>query len=110
MFHMLSCFSVRPNVDTKDLKAAMTELSDYMKSHGLLHSIGPLGERRSETAMDTDEERDHKYFFQTTFHNAEQCEAAYKHILSADPLESRPHREMMAMIAPNPVFICWEDV
>jgi hypothetical protein len=59
--------------------------------------------------MDTDDERDHEYFFITSFRDRAQCDLAVEHIyLHSEPADTR-HKTVYAKVM-DPVFICWEDV
>lgn len=82
--------------------------SDHMKAMGLIESVGPIGLRDSETPMDTDKERNHRYFFVTTFLDKSQCDRSYEYILghteSGDTFHDGVYKKVV-----DPVFICFED-
>ena len=109
MFHMLSCFNLKPGVEVAGFRDAVAELSTYLQGKNLLHATGPLGRRQRHPVMDTDAERDHEYFFIMSFTDRAQCDRAveqiYKHEGSGDEI----HKSVYGKIS-DPVFICWQDV
>ncbi|MEO1042015.1 MAG: hypothetical protein AAFX52_06970 [Pseudomonadota bacterium] len=110
MFHMLSCFSLVEGVETQDFLAAIDAFNRHMIDASLLSSAGPVGRRCAGTPMDTDEARDHEYFFVSTFSDRAQCDAAYAYILDAGPVISNIHEAVMSKVKDDAVFICWEDL
>jgi hypothetical protein len=63
MFHMLTCFNLKPNYTLDDFRRSITDFTEHMQASDLVHSTGPIGHRQSDTIMDTDSERNHEYFF-----------------------------------------------
>lgn len=106
---MLSCFDLEPGEDIETFRSAYADFVAYMKSIDLVEDSGPIGRRRSDTPMDTDDERGHEYFVVMSFRDRTQVDAAYALIKEhAEPSESS-HNEVYKMIR-NPVFICWQDL
>jgi len=109
MFHMLSCFDLKPGEDIESFRQAYEDLVAYMKSIDLVESSGPIGKRQSDTPMDTDDERDHDYFAIMSFKDRPQVDAAYAYIMEhVEPGESS-HNGVYHKVQ-NPVFICWQDL
>ncbi len=109
MFHMLSCFNLKPGVSIKDFRQSYDDFVAYMKSIDLAEGSGPVGQRQNDTPMDTDEERDHEYFAVMTFRDRPQVDAAYAYIMEhVEPGESS-HNGVYHKVD-NPVFICWQDL
>ena len=70
MFHMLTCFDLKPDVEIGAFRAAYSDFVAYMRSIDLVERSGPIGRRQSDTKMDTDGERDHAYFVIMTFRSS----------------------------------------
>ena len=109
MFHMLSCFNLKPGVDVDNFRKAYAEFVSHMKSAGLVEESGPIGRRQSDTPMDTDSEREHEYFVIMSFNDRDQVDAAYAFIESQREIGGTSHSEVYAKVA-NSVFICWQDL
>ena len=84
MFPMLTCFNLAPDVSIDEFRQALDEFYAVMRDEDLLHAYGPIGRRQSDTIMDTDDERDHEYFFTTTFRDRAQCDRAVDYIMPHD--------------------------
>jgi len=108
MFRMLSCFDLEPEADFETFQAEYMEFVEDMRRLGLVESTGPIGQRRSDTPMDTDDERGHQYFVITNFCDRAQVDAAYDYIRGQREPGNAIHRSVYAKVV-NPVFICWED-
>jgi hypothetical protein len=109
MFHMLTCFHLKPGVELDTFRAAYADFVKYMKKMDLVAGSGPIGERQNDTKMDTDRQRDHKYYVILSFRDRAQVDAAYTHLVPhAEPAESA-HKAVYSR-ALNPVFICWQDI
>ena len=76
MFHMLTCFDLKAGVEMPNFRAVYLDLVAYMQSVGLVESTGPIGQRQSDTKMDTDGERNHEYFFRGTLRKCVNREMA----------------------------------
>ncbi|MGI9315862.1 MAG: hypothetical protein ACR2QW_00905, partial [bacterium] len=60
MFHMLSCFNLKPETSIEEFSSALLNFAAHMKRLNLMESVGSVSLRNSDTPMDTDEERGHK--------------------------------------------------
>jgi hypothetical protein len=109
MFHMLSCFDLKPGIDIDVFQSAYCAFAEKMKQIGLVESTGPIGARQSDTPMDTDNERKQQYFVVMSFRDRSQVDAAYAHILKHIEPGDATHDEVYTRVA-NPVFICWQDL
>lgn len=109
MFHMLSCFHLKPGEDIEIFRSAYSAFVEEMKAVGLVESSGPVGRRQSDTPMDTDDERDHEYFAVMTFRDRAQVDAAYARIMRHDGPEDEAHNAVYTRVL-RPVFICWQDL
>jgi len=108
MFHMLTSFNLKPGVSLEDYAAAVARFSEHMKSVDLLHSTGPIGNRQKHGIMDTDE-RNHAYFFISTFLDRKQCDNAVDYIIAREEPGASIHKEVFTKVV-DQVFTCWEDV
>jgi hypothetical protein len=109
MFYMLTCFHLKPNVQLDEFRAAYSNFVKYMQGKDLVAGTGAIGERQNDTKMDTDKERDHKYFVLMSFRDRAQVDAAHAHLIPhAEPAESA-HKAVYSK-AHNPIFICWQDI
>jgi len=109
MFHMLTCFDLKPGVEPEDFRAAYAAFVDYMKSIDLVHGTGPIGRRQSDTRMDSDGERDHQYFLLMSFRDRAQVDAAYAHLVPHEEPAESAHKSVYGKVR-NQIFICWQDL
>lgn len=109
MFHMLSCFDLKPEETLDDFRKSYAAFIADMKKQGLVESSGAIGRRQSDTPMDTDDERDHEYFVILSFKNREQVDQAYDYIKQHFEPGDRSHSDMYQRVQ-SPIFICWQDV
>ncbi len=109
MFHMLTCFNLKQGVSMREFEAALTRFSNHMQEADLVQSTGPIGERQNDTPMDTDAERDHRYFFFTTFRDRAQCDDAYAYLKKHEEPGVSIHHTIYSRVE-NPIFICWQDL
>ena len=109
MFHMLSCFNVKPDENIDSFRSAYARFVDEMKDADLVESTGPIGSRQSDTPMDTDDERTHEYFVIMSFRDRNQVDAAYAHIKKHIEPGEASHDAIYTKVL-NPVFICWQDL
>ncbi len=109
MFHMLSCFDLKPGEDIGAFRSAYMNFVAYMKSVDLVESSGPIGRRESDTPMDTDDERDHEYFAVMSFRDRTQVDTAYAYIMKHVEPGETSHNNVFEKVQ-NPVFICWQDL
>jgi len=109
MFHMISCFNLKPGEDIETFRSAYTAFVDEMKKVDLVESSGPIGRRQNDTPMDTDEQRDHEYFTVMSFRDRAQVDAAYDHIMQHVGTTDAAHDTVYTRVC-DPVFICWQDL
>lgn len=109
MFHMLTCFDLKPNVTIEEFSRSVKLYEQHMRELHLTRSMGPIGERKRDTIMDTDDERDHQYFFISTFENRAQCDEAVNYILRHENPGDSIHKDVYSKVK-NQVFICWQDI
>ena len=81
----------------------------HLKERDLVQSMGPIGQWQRDTIMDTDDERDHQYFFISSFQNRTQCDRAVNYILLHEEPGDSIHKAVYAKVR-NQVSICWEDL
>ena len=109
MFHMLTCFNLKPEFHIDEFRQVASNFTAYMKDRQLVHSMGPIGRRQSDTILDTDDERDQEYFFIMSFQDRAQSDMAVEFILSREEPEASTHNYVNSMITDH-IFICWEDL
>ncbi len=109
MFHMLSCFNLKPGENIDTFNTAYRLFVDEMKTIDLVESTGPIGRRQNDTPMDTGDERNHEYFVIMSFRDREQVDTAYDHIMQHVGSSDAAHDSVYTR-AGDPVFICWEDL
>ncbi len=109
MFHMLTCFNLKPEFQIDEFRQAAADFTTLMKDRQLVHSMGPIGRRQSDTILDTDDERDQEYFFIMSFQDRAQCDLAVESILSREEPGASTHNDVNSMIT-DQIFICWEDL
>jgi hypothetical protein len=108
MMYLHTSFDLAEGVSLDAYKSALREFTAVMKSGDLIVDTGPVLERCRHPVMDTDEERGHQYFFVMSFADRAQCDAAVRHIQSADPGGDPAHRALQKDII-RPIFSCWVD-
>ncbi len=109
MFHMLTCFDLKPGVEMPEFAAALDRYAEHMLSRDLLAAVGEIGRRQRDTILDTDEGHSQDYFFIMQFRDRAQADAATELIEAGDEAADPIHRAMYAK-ADNMVFLCWADV
>ena len=109
MFHMLTCFNLKPDETIDAFRESLERFSAHMLAMGLLHETGAVGRRQRNTIMDTDDDRDHEYFFLMSFRDRVQCDRAVEHMYAERQPSDAIHKEVYAMTT-DQVFICWEDI
>ncbi len=109
MFRMLSCFDLKPEISMDGFRQSLADFTAHLREIDLVDSTGPIGRRQRHEIMDTDSERDHEYYFITSFRDRAQCDRAVEYILRHnEPVESI-HKSVYSSVK-NPIFICWEDL
>ena len=109
MFHMLTCFNLKSEITVDEFQQSVAAFTAHLLDIELIHSTGPVGRRQTDTIMDTDSERDHEYFFITSFRDRAQCDRAIDYILPHDEPSESIHTAVYSKIK-DQIFICWEDV
>lgn len=109
MFHMLTCFNLKPDYSIDEFRDSVANLTNHMRGVDLVHSSGPVGRRQSDTIMDTDTERHHEYFFIMSFRDREQCDNAVNYLLPHEEPGESIHKAVYSKVT-DQIFICWEDL
>jgi hypothetical protein len=109
MYRMLTCFNLAAGASIGEFQQSLDALTEHLRALDLVESSGPIGRRHRHVIMDTDDERDHEYFFLMNFRNLAQCDAAVAYISPGDEPADAIHKAVYARIV-DPVFICWEDL
>ncbi|MEX0346750.1 MAG: hypothetical protein AB3N20_17635 [Rhizobiaceae bacterium] len=109
MFHMLTCFNLKPGIDLESFRSSYVDFVNYMKSIDLVEGSGQIGERQSDTPMDTDTERDHSYFVIMSFKDRSQVDKAVALLGSHQEPSETAHHAVYSK-AKDPIFICWQDL
>ena len=109
MFHMLTCFDLKPEYSLDSFQEALDEYTKHMRSLDLVENRSPIGLRQNDTIMDTDNERDQKYFMLMNFRDRAQSDEAVEYIkLHEEPGDSI-HKEVYSKVQ-DLIFICWQDI
>jgi hypothetical protein len=108
MFHMLTCFNLKPGMELSAVQAAVDAATAHMQELDLVVSNSPIGLRQSGTPMDTDGERNHQYFTTTTFRDRAQVDASYDYIKAHTEPGFTIHNAVHSKVQ-DAIFICWED-
>ena len=109
MFHMLTCFNLKPGEDIGAFRQALAALTRHLQEHELVEGHGPIGRRQTDTLLDTDEERDHEYFVTMSFRDRAQADDAVEYVQGQSEPGSGLHRATWSALQ-DPVFICWQDI
>ena len=109
MFHMLTCFDMKPEYTLEAFRQSLAAYTDHMRDLDLVVDYEPIGQRQSDTAMDTDTERDHGYFMLMHFRDRGQCDDAVDYIKSHEQPGASKHEAVYTKVQ-NPIFICWQDI
>ena len=109
MFHMLTCFDLKPEFTLDDFQVSLDDYTEHMRSLDLVVDRGPIGKRESDTIMDTDNEREHDYFMIMNFRNRAQSDKAVDYILEHKEPGDSIHKGVYSKVN-NLIFICWQDV
>ncbi len=109
MFHMLSCFNLKPGETIETFQIRYQSFVEEMLKLDLVVSTDPIGRRQNDTPMDTDQDRDHEYFVIMNFRDRAQVDAAYAHIEKHFGPGDAAHDEVYTRVQ-DPVFICWQDL
>ena len=109
MFYMLTCFDLKPDVAIEEFGLSIDTYAQHMREENLAQSMGPIGQRQSDSSLDTDDERDHQFYFITTFQDRAQSDKARDYILQHEEPVDSIHKTMYTKVK-NPIFICWQDI
>ena len=108
MFHMLSCFDLKPGFVLDDFQQSLDSFMEHMRGFDLVEGRDPIGLRQSNTIMDTDDERDHQYFMLMHFRDRAQCDKAVDYINTHEEPGDSIHKSVYSKTE-NLIFICWQD-
>lgn len=108
MFHMLSCFDLKPEFTLDDYQQSLDDYTEHMRKLGLVESKSPIGLRQSDTIMDTDDERNQQYYVIIQFRDRAQSDEAVDYIKKHEEPGDTIHKEVYSKVQ-NLVFICWQD-
>lgn len=106
---MLTCFNLQPGESIDVFRESLHELAAHLKERELLETLGPIGRRQRDTIMDTDDERDHEYFFIMSFADREQCDRSVEYMYREKEPADSLHKGAYGQIR-DPVFISWLDI
>jgi hypothetical protein len=109
MFQMLTCFDLKPEFSIKEFQRSLTDYTEHMHKLDLVESNGPIGLRQSDTIMDTDNERKHKYFVLMNFRDKTQSDKAIDYIKTHREPGDSIHKNVYSKVQ-NQIFICWQDI
>ena len=106
---MLTCFNLKPGESIESFRDALGELTAHLKEKSLVDTVGPIGLRQRDTIMDTDDERDHQYFFIMSFTDRAQCDRSVEYMYREEEPADTLHKRTYGKIE-DPVFISWLDI
>lgn len=109
MIHMLSCFNLKPEMTAAEFRQSVADFTAHLERLDLIQSTDPIGRRVRDTILDTDNERDHEYFFIMSFRDRDHADRAVKHILAHKEPGDAIHKAVYANIK-DQIFVCWEDI
>ena len=109
MFHMLTCFKVAQPSHIALFKERLELYLEHLKELKLATGISPVGERQSNTILDTDEERDHTHFMIISFTDRAQADRAVAYIEGGSESGTSIHRDVYKDVI-EPILICWNDL
>lgn len=109
MFHMLTCFDLKPEFTLDEFQRSLDEYTKHMHGLDLVLDRSPIGSRVSDTILDTDEDRKHDYFMIMNFRDRAQSDKAVDYMFAEEEPGHSIHKEVYSKVD-NPVFICWQDI
>ena len=109
MFHMLTCFDLKPEHTLEEFQQSLEDYSSFMQEQGLGVGHSPIGLRQSDSILDTDDEREQKYFMLMHFSDREQSDNAVAYIKSHKEPGKSLHLKAYSQTQ-NLIFISWEDI
>ena len=110
MIHMLSRFDLKPGISAEEFKASYALMLDQLRDLDLVETSGPVGERVSDTPMDTDASNAPRFYVLMSFRDRAQLDASYDYLSGggADREHIRGHLTMHRKTT-NQTFTCWSD-
>ncbi|MGI9318300.1 MAG: hypothetical protein ACR2QW_13310 [bacterium] len=108
MFHMLSCFDLKPEFALEDFEQSLDGYTAHMHELDFVEGRGPVGLRHKDTIMDTDDERTQNYFMLMHFRDRAQSDMAVDYIKTHQEPGASIHKKVYSKVQ-NLVFICWQD-
>ena len=108
MFFMMSSFNLKPGISLHDFEGCLKVFAHHMQSENLIESIGSLCIRESDTPMDTDDQRNQKFWFLTRFQDKAQCDRSYDYILQAHGESKKLHDDVYLKVT-DAMFVCFAD-
>jgi hypothetical protein len=108
MFHMLTCFNLRPGIEVGVFREALADYTAHLRELDLVESHSPIGQRQSDTILDTDGERHHQYFATMSFRDRAQADAAVDYMKAQTEPGHSMHQTAYSMTQ-DEIFICWQD-
>ncbi len=108
MFHMLTCFDLRPGIELGAFRQALADYTAHLQELDLVESSSPIGRRQADTILDTDGERDQQYFTIMTFQDRAQADAAVDYIKAHTEPGHSIHDAVYSKVQ-GQIFICWQD-
>ena len=108
MFHMLTCFNLKPGIELGAFRTALADYTAHLQELDLVECTGPIGERQSDTILDTDGERHHRYFNTMSFRDRAQADAATDYIKAHEEPGHSLHIAVHSK-SQDQIFICWQD-
>jgi len=109
MFHMLTCFDLKPKHSIEEFQKSLAQYTDHMRELDLVEGHSPIGLRQSDTILDTDDERKQKYFMIMHFRDREQSDNAVAYIKNLEEPSKSLHTNTYSKTQ-NLIFISWEDI
>jgi hypothetical protein len=109
MFHLLTFFDLKPGLSIDEFRQALADFVAHLSEVDLVQSMGPVGRRQRHKIMDTDDERDHEYYFTLSFRDRAQCDRSVDYVLRHEEPTEALHNAVYFGVR-EPVLTCWEDV
>ena len=106
---MLTCFDLKPKHSIEEFQKSLAHYTAHMHELDLVESHSPIGLRQSDTILDTDDERQQKYFMIMHFQDREQSDRAVAYIKNLEEPAKSLHTNTYSKTQ-NLIFISWEDI
>ena len=108
MYQFISCIKLKPGVTVDDFQQSLEQFTAHLLTEDLVVSVSPLGRRDRHPVMDSDDERDHEYFFTIAFRDRAHCDRAVEYIYGHSEPGHTIHETLYAKVD-DPVFFCWDE-